>query len=156
VVQYPRGLDLPSGTFEQTVGLQDVMPTILECCGVEPPDGMTGESVLKAVRGEPWREFFHGEHSPCYDPSEAMQFLTDGKEKYIWFPITGNEQFFDLVNDREELHDLAKKPQCAEKVALWRQRLIELLGKRGDGFSDGEKLIVREDRYGPRAVVPAD
>ena len=156
VVQYPQGLDLPSGTFEQAVGLQDVMPTILECCGVEPPEGMTGESVLKAVRGEPWREFFHGEHSPCYDPSEAMQFLTDGKEKYIWFPITGNEQFFDMVKDREELHDLAKKPECADKVAQWRQRLIELLGKRGDGFSDGEKLIVREDRYGPTAVMPSN
>ena len=28
-----------------------------------------------------------------------MQFMTDGKEKYIWFTITGREQLFDLEND---------------------------------------------------------
>jgi len=152
VVKYPKGLDAPSGTFEQVVGLQDVMPTILEAVGVDIPDSVTGSSVLKAVRGEPWREIFHGEHSPCYSREPAMQYLTDAREKYIWFPVTGEEQFFDLVNDRQELHDLAKDPASSERVALWRRRLIELLGRRGDGFSDGEKLLVRPEGYGPEAV----
>ncbi len=149
VIRYPKGLDLPSGSFEQVVGLQDVMPTLLEAAGVQIPDSVTGRSVLKAIRGEPWREFLHGEHSPCYALEEAMQYLTDAKEKYIWFPATGDEQFFDLVNDRQELHDLAKDPAHAERVALWRRRLIELLGRRGDGFSDGKNLLIRKERWGP-------
>ena len=151
VVRYPEGRDLPAGTFEQVVGLQDVMPTILEVAGIEMPDSVTGRSVLGAVRGEPWREFFHGEHSPCYDLTQAMQYLTDGREKYIYFPTTGQEQFFDLTVDRTELHDLAQEPAQTERVALWRTRLIELLGERGDGFSDGEKLLVRPEGYGPKA-----
>lgn len=143
VMRYPAGLDLPTGTFEHVVGLQDVMPTILEVAGVEPPSSVTGRSVLSAIRGEPWREFIHGEHSPCYSLDQAMHYLTDGREKYIWFPATGEEQFFDLTRDRQELHDLAGNPDYTERVALWRKRLIDLLAQRGDGFSDGKKLLVR-------------
>lgn len=57
------------------------MPTILDACGVDIPASVTGRAVLAAARGEPWREFLHGEHSPCYSVEEAMQFLTDGREK---------------------------------------------------------------------------
>ena len=152
VIHYPASLDLPSGTFAQTVGLQDVMPTVLDAAGVDIPDSVTGTSIFKAVRSEPWREYFHGEHSPCYSQDSAMQYLTDGKEKYIWFPVTGEEQFFDLTADRQERHDLSRDSRNADRVALWRQRLVDRLGKRGDGFSDGEKLIVRPEGYGPQAV----
>jgi len=154
VIRYPPGLDLPTGVFEHPVGLQDVMPTLLEVAGVDVPDSVTGKSVLKAIRGEPWRDVMHGEHSPCYSQDMAMQYLTDGKEKYIWYPCTADEQFFDLVHDRQELRNLAADPANEPRVAPWRQRLIELLGKRGDGFSDGQQLLVRPERYGPEAVAP--
>ena len=146
VVRYPAGLDLPNGTFENTVGLQDVMPTILEAAGVSIPDSVTGMSVFGAVRGEKWRDFMHGEHSPCYSADEAMHYLTDGKEKYIYFPKSGAEQFFDLTGDRQELHDLARHPSYSDRLGTWRNRLIELLGQRGDGFSDGKKLL-RKDNW---------
>ena len=78
-----------------------------------------------------------------------MQYLTDGKEKYVYLPYTGEEQLFDLVSDREELHDLARDPANAERVALWRQRLIDILEPRGDGFVEDGKLVVRKERWGP-------
>ncbi|HJN14365.1 MAG TPA: arylsulfatase [Armatimonadota bacterium] len=151
VVRYPAGVDLPTGTFDNVVGLQDVMPTILDSAGVDIPDSVTGTSVLDVARGKPWREYIHGEHSPCYATEPACQYLTDGKEKYIWFPATGEEQLFDLVNDRDELQDLSQDPAMGDRVVLWRQRLIEKLD-RGDGFSDGEKLIVRTERWGPEVA----
>jgi len=149
LVRYPEGMDLPTGTFEQVVGLQDVMPTILDAAGVEIPDSVTGSSVLHAVRGAPWREFLHGEHSPCYSLEEAMHYLTDGRQKYIWFPATGQEQLFDLSRDRRELYDLSGDPAHGEDLARWRGRLIKLLAERGDGFSDGEKLLVRTQWWSP-------
>ena len=154
VLRYPAGLDLPSGTFEHVVGLQDVMPTLLEVVGVPIPDSVTGRSLLGAIRGGPWREFLHGEHSPCYSLEEAMHYLTDGKEKYLWFPVTGEEQLFDLRADRQELHNLARDPRHRERVALWRKRLIDLLGERGDGFSDGQRLLRRTEWWS--AVVGED
>jgi arylsulfatase A-like enzyme len=151
VIRYPKGLDLPSGTFKQPVGLQDVMPTILDAAGVSIPDSVTGQSLLDAVRGKPWRDFIHGEHSSCYSPENAMHYLTDGQTKYIWFPVTGQEQLFDLAHDRQELHDLAGDPAWSEERVRWRDRLIDLLAERGDGFSDGERLIERPGGYGPEA-----
>ncbi|NOZ23110.1 MAG: arylsulfatase [Planctomycetes bacterium] len=147
LVGYPKGLDLPSGTFDQIVGLRDVMPTILDACGVDCPDPVTGSSVFDAIRGEKWREFTHGEHGPVGAPDMAMQYLTDAKEKYIWFPVTGEEQFFDLRKDPKELRDLAKRPAHAKRVKRWRSRLIAILGKRGDGFSDGKKLLKKEPGF---------
>lgn len=144
LLRYPKGLDLPSGTFRQVVGLQDVMPTVLEAAGVEIPDSVTGTSVFSAIRGGPWRQYFHGEHSPCYSNDEAMHYLTDAKEKYVWFPARGEEYLFDLERDRQELHNIAGDPVNRERVETWRNRLIELLAERPDGFSDGKKLIGRD------------
>jgi hypothetical protein len=74
-----------------------------------------------------------------------MHYLTDGRSKYIWFPATGEEQFFDLAHDRQERVDLARDPAQSGRVAKWRQRLIDLLVERGDGFSDGERLLRRSE-----------
>ncbi len=149
IMRYPKGWDLPTGTFEHVVGLQDVMPTVLEVAGVEVPEGVTGKSVLVAVRGEPWREFLHGEHSPCYSTKEAMHYLTDGREKYIYLPASGEERFFDLRHDRNERRNLARDPEYRDRVELWRRRLVELLAERGDGFSDGKELLRRTDWWSP-------
>lgn len=152
-VQYPAGSDLPAGTFDQVVGLQDVMPTILDAVGVSIPDSVTGTSVLRAVRGEPWREYLHGEHSPCYSKDTAMQYLTNGKQKYIWFPVTGEEQFFDLEQDPSELCNLAEDTAHAEQITVWRNRLVQVLSQRGDGFADAHRLLLRPEGYGPEAVA---
>jgi len=149
LIRYPKGWDLPTGVFNHVVGLQDIMPTILEAAGIAPVEGVTGRSVFSAIRGEPWREYMHGEHSPCYSIQEAMHYLTDGREKYIWFPATNREMLFDLTADRQELHNLADDPEYRDRVKAWRSRLIRLLAKRGDGFSDGSRLIPRTEWWSP-------
>ena len=60
-----------------------------------------------------------------------MQYLTDGRMKYIWFPYLGREQLFDLSTDPGETHDLAVTPDHTDELAAWRQRLIDLLTERG-------------------------
>ena len=144
----PKGWDLPTGNFEHVVGLQDVMPTILDAVGIEDVEGTTGRSVSAAIRGEQWREFLHGEHSPCYSNKEAMHYLTNGREKYIWFPASGKELFFDLATDRQERRNLANDPAYRDRVEICRNRLIELLANRGDGFSNGKSLL-RVEQWSP-------
>lgn len=148
MIQYPKGCDLPTGQCDQVVGLQDVMPTILEMAGCDIPDSVTGRSVLGALRGEPGREFIHGEHCGAH-VTTGCQYLTDGREKYVWLPRISEERFFDLANDRQELRNLAADPAWAQRVEVWRRRLIDLLGRRGDGFSDGEKLLPRPEGWKP-------
>ena len=53
LLRAPRSLGLPAGvTVDQPVGLQDVMPTLLDAAGAPVPDSCTGESVLPLIRGE--------------------------------------------------------------------------------------------------------
>lgn len=137
----PASLGITGGTVcDQVVELRDIMPTLLDCAGLPVPEGLDGISVLPAATGRaaPVREYLHGEHPNL---GESMQWLTDGHEKYIWLSGSGTEQLFDLASDPTELHDLANDPARADPLALWRQRLIDVLADREEGYSDGTRLI---------------
>jgi len=126
--------------------LEDLYPTILGVAGVPAPMKVDGNDLapfLAKYAPEPeWPEYVHGEHAACYDPTNAMQFLTDGVEKYVWFTVTGREQLFDLSADGNETNDLAVDPSARDRLELWRRRMVkELAPREQDGLTDGEKLI---------------
>ena len=124
----------------QVVGWEDLMPTFLEAAGTPIPETVEGRSLWPLLRGDTveWREYYHGEHSPCYERANACQFLTDGHAKYVWNPSTGEEQLFDLDEDPEECRDLA--PDGGTELTEWRQRLVRELAGREEGMSDGQRL----------------
>jgi arylsulfatase A-like enzyme len=124
------------------VCLEDIMPTLLELADVPVPENLDGRSLVPVLRGaaEGVRDVLHGEHAPCYDAEQGYHFLTDGRMKYIWRPAGGAEQLFDLQNDPQELHDLSSREDMAEEVSRWRERMIEQLRDRPEGFSDGTRL----------------
>jgi arylsulfatase len=126
------------------VAIEDVYPTLLEMAGIPVPDAVEGRSLLAFRSGKPsdWREYVHGEHCGW---NSGRQFLTDGREKYIWKTVTGKEYLFDLENDPQELHDLAPLPEHAARLERWRQRMIAHLATRDDGMSDGKQLIPGKD-----------
>lgn len=124
--------------------LRDVLPTLCEAAGVAVPETVEGRSLLGHVRGDPvggWRDHLHGEHAFDLD---SNHWLTDGREKYVWFSARGEELLFDLHDDPSEERNLASvRP---ERVVEWRNRLIEALGERaGDYLRDG-RLAPRSER----------
>jgi arylsulfatase len=155
IVRPPASFEAPRNVevgAPVTVGWEDIMPTLLDAAGVAIPDTVEGRSVLPLMRGDTsdWRQFYHGEHSPCYHPENANQFLTDGNWKFIWNPITGVEQLFHLAQDPHECRDLA--PGAPPELAAWRARLVVGLQGRDEGLSDGTRLTpgqVPVWRFGP-------
>jgi len=138
LVRAPRRFGLKEGiVIDEPVGLEDIMPTILDMAGVPIPETVEGRSLLPLMRGEEagWREWLHIENAPTHHT------LTDGKEKYIWFVKDGREQFFDLDSDPMECRDLSRDPEAGPRVSSWRERLVEVLKDRPEGFSDGKRLI---------------
>ncbi len=127
------------------VTLTDLYPTILEIAGAPVPGRTEGRSLLPLAGGAEnieGREYVHSEHAACYSEDNGNQFLTDGREKYIWFPLSGREQLFDLSADPDELHDLAGEAGHRDRLELWRSRMVKQLAPRKqDGLSDGKKLI---------------
>ena len=139
--------DGPNGSLkkglrcDRVVELRDIMPTILEAAGLPIPEEIDGESFLKFTEGEDssWREYIHGEHT---FQKQGVHWITDGKTKYVWLSEKGTEQLFDLTKDPKELNDLVYSNQASDDdIAPWRNRLIEELTGREEGFTDGEKLI---------------
>lgn len=127
----------------QPAGLEDVMPTLLELAGVARPESSDGRSLVAALRDaravvRPW---LHFEHAPIYSEEQGFQALTDGRMKYIWRTKTGREQLFDLEEDPREERDLAAIPAERERVAAWRNRLVQRLAGRPEGFSEGGRLV---------------
>jgi arylsulfatase len=158
IVSLPEKAERDSCFDSTPAVLEDVYPTILDIAGVESPgtpDRIDGLSLMPLYGagsddtdsgtgsdaiGE--RAYVHGEHSACYDAENAMQFLTDGQEKFIWNPVTGAEQLFDLRTDPNECRELSCDPNYADRRSHWRQRLVEKLEPRQeDGLSDGKHLI---------------
>ena len=133
------------------VCLEDIMPTLLDLCGIERPAGLDGVSLVPVLRGEdpPLRAWLHFEHSPCYSQEQAFQALTDGRFKYIWRPTDGSEQLFDLQGDPREEHNLAADPAQRETLEAWRARMVQRLAGRPEGFSDGTRLIAGRQRAKP-------
>jgi arylsulfatase A-like enzyme len=147
IVRWPKGLI--SGTcgerLKQPVEIRDVLPTFLEAAGATIPETIEGCSLLPLAAGKPqgWRDYIDLEHDVCYGPQNHWNALTDGRWKYIYHALEGEEQLFDLASDPGERNDLAGNTNHATTLRQWRSRMIEALAPRGEQFVRGGNLVPR-------------
>ena len=131
----------PAHRSQSVVELMDVMPTLLDLCGIEAPEGVDGSSlagdILRAEELE--RPYVHGEHA--FTPEQSHHYIVTPRDKYVWFSQTGREQYFDLSEDRSEAHDLIDEPAYRERVAQMRAWLVSELEGREEGFVESGHLI---------------
>lgn len=80
--------------------LEDVMPTLLDLCGIEIPSTVEGVSALSDNK----RELLYGEMS---EGDLATRMVHDGRFKLIYYPVGNYTQLFDIKNDPEERINLA-------------------------------------------------
>ena len=127
---------------DEAVELRDVMPTLLRAANVSVPETVEGRSVLPLLddSAKDWRRYIHGEHCSCYAPEQEMQYVTDGKRKFIWLPRADEEQFFDLEADPAECRNLVHDQQRQAEVDQWRGYLIRELEARDCGWVVDGKL----------------
>jgi len=151
LVRWPAalGLDAKRGQVRQElVELRDVLPTFLEAAGLPVPAAVEGRSMLDILRGKSWRTTLDLEHASCYAPKDGWVALMDERYKYVWYPITGAQQLFNLQDDPHELRDLAADPDSAALVKEWRQKMIKHLAIRGDAWVRNGELVVQ-----PKAIL---
>lgn len=134
-----RNLDLKSGVSDSLVGLEDICATVFELCGIEQPaqygadlDSLSLLSELCGGTGRT-REALFGECGGLDN-----HFVIKGDYKYIWFPKTNEEQFFNVTLDPKELHDLSVD---TASMAAYRLLLAEHLADRTDYTYDRSKLV---------------
>ena len=141
IVRPPRGWVrergfAPSRTDSVTpVGHQDIMPTILDLCGIEVPASVEGQSLAPVLLGE--RDAFRT-HT-CGNCAHVFG-VSDGQTKYQWFADEDLHFLFDLQEDPRDLHDLAEDPAWGEALARQQQRLVDWLTANGDPHVEAGRL----------------
>ncbi len=138
----PAGTGKPARPVaDEVVELRDVMPTLLAAARLPIPTTVDGCDVtpLMEAPARNWRAYIHGEHCTCYSEEQEMQYVTNGKRKFIWLPRINREQFFNLEHDPGERHDLIDNPAYDREILQWRTYLVTELNDRYCGWvKDGE------------------
>jgi hypothetical protein len=74
-----------------------------------------------------------------------MQFVTNGRHKFIWLPRIDVEQFFDLEQDPGECVDLIDDPNRHKEIAQCRGYLVRELAARDCGWVRDGALVTPPD-----------
>ena len=118
----------------EPVGLQDLMPTLLDYAGVAAPANLHGRSVRPLAEGRsiPWRDDFYIQNV-THVSAITQRCLWHGRWKLI-ASANGAHQFFDLENDPEEELDIFLTPRPdpgMERFRHVRDHALEISGLAG-------------------------
>jgi arylsulfatase A-like enzyme len=107
--------------------MMDLGPTILEMAGVPVPPSMEAQSLVPALRDEPWegRPYVFAEHGRdgILRETEFMTMVRTPHWKLVHFVDEPDGQLFDLDHDPEERDNLWDDPAAAKT----KQRLLGIL-----------------------------
>jgi choline-sulfatase len=115
LISYPPAI--PAGTVIDTpVDLADVFPTLANLSGFAPPSDVSGESLVPLMQGNPegcndWAASGYGDVGMIRQ--DAFKLIIPSPDAGPWL--------FNLVEDPDELNNLADNPVYAEKVSTLNQ-----------------------------------
>lgn len=117
----------------------DLIPTLCDFAGIEPPKGLLGRSVRALAEGrkpDTWRDQLVAE-------SQAGRMLRTDRFEYVVYQ-TGQhrEQLIDLTNDPGEMNNLAEDPNFRAVLQEHRKRLQHWVDRIDDRFA--QSYIVRQ------------
>ena len=124
---------VPEGAVDdRLVAFADVMPTLLDLAGIEPPETVDGVSMV----GDDRRTRIYGE---CGEDDHATRMIRTDRWKLIYYPVGNHFQLFDLDADPHETTDLASDPAHAGTLADHKSSLVpELYGSDRDWLTDSQ------------------
>ncbi len=104
----------------------DLVPTILDCLGLDVPAYLPGHSLRGHLAGAPSfvREAVLTEYRPR---GQNMKVLHTQDWKYVYYHRAPYGELFDLANDPQERRNLFADPACAGRRRALHERLLEEL-----------------------------
>jgi arylsulfatase A-like enzyme len=135
VIHWPKGIKARGEVRHQYHHCTDIVPTILECCGVKMPDAIDGQQQ-SPLAGVSMRYSFDDARAPTTKETQYYEMVgTRGiwhkgwKASTVHAPVPSDQgqfdkdrwQLFHVEVDRAEAHDLADKyPEKVKELAsLW-------------------------------------
>ena len=135
VIHWPKGIAARGEVRDQYHHVIDIVPTILDCCGIEMPERVLGYEQTP-LPGDSMRYTFESSKAPSV---KTVQYYEMMGTRAIWRdgwravtvhgpqPIDKGHfdedvwQLFHIDEDRSEAHDLAQQEpeRLKEMIALW-------------------------------------
>ena len=152
LLAYCPGYIKPGITIDNMVQNIDIAPTIMDFTGLKKKKHMRGESFLPLLKGETvkdWRTTLYYEYFWEYDyPQTPTTFsVRTDRYKYIrYYGIWDTNEFYDLQNDPNELHNLINEPLLQPVIKQMAHQLYDWL-ENTNGMQIPLKRTVKS-RYG--------
>ncbi len=137
IMHWPKGIKSQSNWYRDPAQLIDVVPTLLEVCGVKYPETHQGHR-LYPLRGISLTPSFLGEPlmrtKPMYSEHENNAFMIDGSWKLVGKGVATPQgpdiekwELYNLKDDRTELKNLAQKEnqRLKEMADTWHAWALE-------------------------------
>jgi choline-sulfatase len=125
------GPGMPAGkVVHAPVYLQDVMATTLELAGLEKPAQVDFNSLLPLLKGETDKSAYDAIYG-AYFGSQRM--IRTDRYKMIIYPTANKVRLYDILNDPQEITDLAEDKGKHDDLL---RRLLTLLQKQQQEMGD--------------------
>ncbi len=141
------GLITPGTVLPQLVQNIDVAPTILQVCGLQPPEKTDGRSLLPLFKGEPspWRDAvfyeYYWEHAFPQTPT-TFGVRTDRYKFIRYHGLWDTDELYDVKADPSEMNNLINDPVQKDTVRDLKDRLFTWLEK-----TEGLQIPLRRDAW---------
>jgi N-acetylglucosamine-6-sulfatase len=137
------GTDVP-----QMVANIDIAPTVLAAAGLQPPEGLDGQSFLSLLAGRTaaWRDTLLYEYywEWNFPMTPTIHALRTDRYKYIRpYGLWDVEELYDLEADPQEITNLIHDPRHQPTVAELKAKLFAVLKDTG-----GMSIPLFEDKGG--------
>jgi arylsulfatase A-like enzyme len=126
----PMIVCLPGGaagkSSPRTVQLLDIFPTFCDGCGIKPPAGLEGHSLLPLAK-DPQSSWDHPAYTVCRNGPAIGQSVRNERYRYSQFTGgSGGAVLFDHDLDPHEMTNLADDPKHKDTVAEMKDLLEKL------------------------------
>ncbi len=150
LLRYPRGLGAAGTVRAAPIDTVDVLPTLMDLCGVESQDSIQGLNYGPYLRGgadpsggqalvmciHPFGQF------TVQDGGREYRGLVTGQHTYVE-SLEGPWLLYDNQADPYQLENLVNQPAAAALQAQLHADLHAMLRARGDAFLPGQDYITQ-------------
>ncbi|MFY0653497.1 MAG: sulfatase [Cyclobacteriaceae bacterium] len=136
------GPNVPKGKrVENTVGLIDIYPTLMEMCKLSKQHQMDGESIVPLIQGESKEE--RNLFIPYHE--KGSYSVINEKYRYIYYK-EGGEEFYDRLKDPDEHFNLVKDEYNRSIIDKMKNTVPKVFREAATPKKSLE-LILEEDSY---------
>ena len=138
LARYPRKIKAGQRCDSFVINV-DLAPTILDFCGIKPPQPMQGRSwaplVTAGAKNVRWREAFHyemyGQRSDPATPT-VKALRTDRHKLILNLNPAELEELYDLKTDPQEMTNLAREKGNRDLVRQLKQKMLAVMRELED------------------------